>query len=96
VQAAGQAGIPVIVGAQVGETSVLTRAALIVARAAGTNLVAQEGAFGTHLLQTDVANPVLMFGEGGVLKADEYGFATASGWGLTLRPTQDFAVSLSE
>jgi L-alanine-DL-glutamate epimerase-like enolase superfamily enzyme len=96
VQAAGQAGIPVIVGAQVGETSVLTRAALVVARAAGTNLVAQEGAFGTHLLQTDVANPVLMFGAGGILKADDYALATASGWGLTLRPTQDFAVSLSE
>ena len=96
VQAAGQAGISVIVGAQVGETSVLTRAALVVARAAGTNLVAQEGAFGTHLLQTDVANPVLMFGAGGILKADDYALATASGWGLTLRPTQDFAVSLSE
>ena len=37
-----------------------------------------------------------MFGAGGILKADDYALATASGWGLTLWPTQDFAVSLSE
>lgn len=46
--------IPIIVGAQVGETSVLTRAALPVAQAAGEALYAQEGAFGTRLLQQDI------------------------------------------
>ena len=49
VEAARHSGLSIIVGAQVGETSVLTRAGLIVARAAGQNLVGHEGAFGTHL-----------------------------------------------
>ena len=67
VHAARARGIRVIVGAQVGETSLLTRAALTVATAAGGALVAQEGAFGTHLLQYDVCTPPLMFGDGGTL-----------------------------
>jgi L-alanine-DL-glutamate epimerase-like enolase superfamily enzyme len=67
VAAARAAGVGVIVGAQVGETSVLTRAALPVAAAAGSSLAAQEGAFGTLLLQHDVCDPPLMFGPGGVL-----------------------------
>jgi L-Ala-D/L-Glu epimerase len=65
VHAAAEQGIPVIVGAQVGETSVLTRAALTLASAAGENLLAQEGAFGTHLLSADVTDPPLMFGPKG-------------------------------
>ena len=88
-------GIPIIVGAQVGETSVLTRASLIVARAAGGDLLAQEGAFGTHLLKTDVADPPLMFGPAGVLNADAHALSTTVGWGLTLRRERDFVVPLS-
>ena len=57
VKNARASGISTIVGAQVGETSVLTRAGLIVARAASDNLIAQEGAFGTHLLEANVATP---------------------------------------
>lgn len=60
-------GFKVIVGAQVGETSVLTRAALIIASQAGDHLFAQEGAFGTLLIQKDAVEPVLMFGKGGRL-----------------------------
>ncbi len=74
-------GIPVIVGAHVGESSVLTRAALSVAATAGELLLAQEGAFGTHLLQHDVADPPLMFGAGGVLSVAAAGL-TGGGWGL--------------
>lgn len=77
-------GLRVIVGAHVGETSVLTRAALAVASAAGDALVAQEGAFGTHLLERDVAEPPLMFGPGGVLDIDDYGIARRPGLGLTI------------
>jgi L-alanine-DL-glutamate epimerase-like enolase superfamily enzyme len=83
VAAARQAGLGVIVGAQVGETSLLTRVALSVAQAAGPLLVAQEGAFGTHLLQRDVCDPPVMFGRGGVLDPVPYGFATAAGFGIT-------------
>ena len=40
----------------------LTRAALTVANSARDILIAQEGAFGTHLLAHDVIDPPLMFG----------------------------------
>lgn len=83
VSVARQAGLGVIVGAQVGETSLLTRVALSVAQAAGSLLVAQEGAFGTHLLQRDVCEPPVMFGAGGLLDPAPYGFATAAGFGVT-------------
>ncbi|HEX6065827.1 MAG TPA: enolase C-terminal domain-like protein, partial [Longimicrobiales bacterium] len=62
-------GMKLVIGAHVGETSVLTRAALAVAQGARDILIAQEGAFGTHLLAYDVAEPPLMFGPGGVLDA---------------------------
>jgi L-alanine-DL-glutamate epimerase-like enolase superfamily enzyme len=83
-RAARSAGIGVIVGAQVGETSLLTRAGLTVAQFAGSSLVAQEGAFGTHLLQRDVCDPPLMFGAGGVLDPAAHGCLDAHGFGLTI------------
>ena len=52
--------ISLIVGAQVGETSVLTRAGLTIASAYSSHVRAQEGAFGTWLLKADVAQPPLM------------------------------------
>ena len=82
VDAAREHGIGVIVGAQVGETSLLTRAALTVARAAGDQLVAQEGAFGTLLLQHDICDPPLMFGAGGVLNPSAFPYLTGAGLGL--------------
>ena len=85
VSAARARGIPLIVGAQVGETSLLTRAALIVAQAAGDDLLAQEGAFGTFLLERDVCDPSLMFGAGGILDPRTYPFDTL-GFGLPLSP----------
>ncbi len=67
VKRARHLGIPVIIGAQVGETSLLTRAALTVAEAARDVLRAQEGAFGTYLLCEDICDPMLMFGKEGLL-----------------------------
>jgi L-alanine-DL-glutamate epimerase-like enolase superfamily enzyme len=64
---AKELGIPIVVGAQVGETSVLTRAALTVANTYRDILIAQEGALGTHLLEHDICMPVLMFGKAGLL-----------------------------
>ncbi len=73
----------IIVGAQVGETSVLSRAALTVARASGPSLVAQEGAFGTLLLEKDTVSPVVMFGRGGLLNyPDTFGPGPLQGLGL--------------
>ena len=67
LEAARNRGTHVVVGAQVGETSLLTRAALGVARQAGELLFAQEGAFGTLLLEKDVCQSPLMFGRGALL-----------------------------
>lgn len=75
-------GIGFIVGAQVGETSILTRAALAVMSANRPSVVAAEGAFGTHLLQRDLTSPSLMFGSGGVLVAERW--ANDPGLGLQI------------
>ncbi len=77
-------GIGVIVGAQVGETSLLTRAGLAIAHAATENLIAMEGAFGTHLLARDLTTPCLMFGDGGVLDPEKYLDPAAPGLGLAV------------
>lgn len=77
-------GIGVIVGCQVGETSILTRAGLAAMHAVGAGLVASEGAFGTHLLRRDLTTPCLMFGDRGTLRADATLPADASGLGLAV------------
>ena len=73
-------GIPLIVGAQVGESSLLTRAALSVVNAQRTSVLAQEGAFGIHLLAHDVCSEPLMFGDDGVLNTPP----ASAGWGLAI------------
>jgi L-Ala-D/L-Glu epimerase / N-acetyl-D-glutamate racemase len=77
-------GVHVVVGAHVGETSVLTRAALVVAASAGELLLAQEGAFGTHLLESDVVERPIMFGPGGMLDAAALGVSGTPGFGLAV------------
>ena len=75
-------GIPIIIGAQVGETSILTRAALTVANQYRDILLTQEGAFGTYLLEHDITSTPLMFGKGGRL--DTKPISGQPGLGLTL------------
>lgn len=83
IDAAHARGLLLVVGAQVGETSLLTRVALTAARAAGDHLIAQEGAFGSLLLENDVCATPLMFGRRGTLR-----FETRSpGWGLACAPS---------
>jgi L-alanine-DL-glutamate epimerase-like enolase superfamily enzyme len=82
VDAARARGIRLIVGAQVGETSLLTRAALPVAARAGDLLLAQEGAFGGVLLAEDPCTPELRFGHAGALAFER---PLAPGWGLEVR-----------
>jgi len=62
-------GMKFILGAQVGETSLLTRIAMTVANTHRASLLAQEGAFGVHLLTSDITAAPLMFGKGGKLSA---------------------------
>ena len=83
VEKAAELGIGVIVGAQVGETSILTRAGLSVMQAAGSALAASEGAFGTHLLREDLTSESLTFGDGGLLAPGAV--AAAPGLGLAVR-----------
>jgi L-Ala-D/L-Glu epimerase len=83
VEAARRRGLNVIVGAHVGETSVLTRAAMTVAAQASGILLAQEGAFGTHLLSRDVIEQPIMFGKGGLLDVVS-GAASSPGFGLSI------------
>ncbi len=80
---AKEVGLPIIIGAQVGETSVLTRVALTVANSYREIVVAQEGAFGTLLLERDICDPPLMFGAGGQLDTRA---VSGPGLGLGLSP----------
>ena len=82
---AASSGLGVIIGAQVGETSILTRAGLTVMHAARPNLVASEGAFGTHLLHHDLTSECLMFGNGGVVLVNHTGMGSAPGLGLAVQ-----------
>ncbi|HEX7969792.1 MAG TPA: enolase C-terminal domain-like protein [Stellaceae bacterium] len=84
VQAARQRGLGIIVGAHVGETGLLTRAALPVARAAGDALVAQEGAFGTYLLARDLVAPSPRFGYRGHCPARRLPPPESAGLGLSV------------
>ena len=84
-QRAANLGVGVIVGAQVGETSILTRAGLTVMHATRPNLVASEGAFGTHLLRQDLTSESLMFGNDGTLVVEQAGIGGAPGLGLEVR-----------
>jgi len=80
---AKEVGIPIIIGAQVGETSILTRVALTVAHSYRDIVVAQEGAFGTFLLERDICQPSLMFGTAGRLDAEMAGAGPGLGVVLT-------------
>lgn len=62
---AKHAGIACQLGAQVGETSILTRAGQVVAEHLG-DLVYHEGAFGTMLLDYDITKKPIMFSQKGL------------------------------
>ncbi len=66
-QKAADLGVGVIVGCQVGETSILSRAALTVMQSIKPRLLGAEGAFGTLLLRRDLTSRSIMFGPSGVL-----------------------------
>ena len=94
--AALRSGVPIIVGAHVGETSVLARAALTLAHGMGDRVIACEGAFGTHLLEYDAVEPSIMFGRGGVLYIAALQMGTATGLGLTtIKPVQSVTQAIA-
>jgi L-alanine-DL-glutamate epimerase-like enolase superfamily enzyme len=63
-------GIQCQLGAQVGETSLLSSAGLILASLVG-DCVYHEGAFGTLLLEKDIVNHPIQFGKHGSLHIDQ-------------------------
>jgi L-alanine-DL-glutamate epimerase-like enolase superfamily enzyme len=77
-------GLPLIIGAQVGETSILSRAALSIANHYRDLVTAQEGAFGTYLLEKDITEDPIMFGKGGVLESSSI-TTNSYGWGMNVR-----------
>jgi L-Ala-D/L-Glu epimerase len=84
LHAARARGIPVIVGCQVGETSLLARAGLTVAAAAGDALIAFEGGYGTHLLAHDLALPSITFDRRGLIAPGPTFDPSAPGLGLQI------------
>lgn len=84
-------GWPIIIGCHVGETSLLTRAALIPAHAAGENLIAQQGAFGDYLVEREPVNPILKFGRNGMLDLS-YPYYLKNVRGLRLTPVENWNI----
>ena len=83
---AASRGLKVIVGAQVGETSILARAGLVAVSAAGDALAGYEGGYGTHLLARDLTKRSLTIGTGGAFPSDALATITGPGLGLDLAP----------
>ncbi len=89
VDKAKEHGVKIIIGAQVGETSLLSRAALVIANYSNDMLLGQEGAFGNLLLKSDLCNPPIMFGKSGILDSSKLQ-TTASGFGFELKNHEHF------
>jgi len=78
------AGMDVILGAHVGETSILTRASLIVGQGLKKPPLAREGAYGKILLKRDIATPDIKFGRRGILRPHRNHFVNQPGLGLDI------------
>ncbi|HEX6840284.1 MAG TPA: enolase C-terminal domain-like protein [Stellaceae bacterium] len=91
IAVARRRGMAMIVGAQVGETSLLARAGFLAAAAAGPSLRGFEGAYGTHLLAYDIVRPSVTFDARGRIAPA----AVSPGWGLDAEPrlAQAFAAA---
>lgn len=80
IDAAEQRGLKVQLGAQVGESCILSAAGAVLA--AGTPaFLWREGCFGTHLLHRDLCDKPFQFGEGGIVK-----YPHNPGLGLAINP----------
>ena len=82
-----------IVGAHVGETSLLTRASLVVIQAWKNSQMATEGAFGTHLLREDLTEETIQFDRNACIRLDHTKFLGKPGWGLIVKPSKLIALS---
>ena len=76
------AGMGITLGAQVGETSLLTRAALTLGQSLSPPPLAREGAYGRFLLKRDLTVPSLRFQIGGKLAPSRFNLQARPGLGL--------------
>jgi len=60
-----EAGLTLQIGCQVGETSLLSAAQLVLVRTVGPGISYLEGCYGERLLAVDPVRPLLQFGRGG-------------------------------
>ncbi len=80
IEVAEKRGLKVQLGAQVGESCVLSAAGAILA-AVTPSFLWREGCFGMHLLQDDLCSGQFQFGEGGIV-----GFPDGPGLGIEIDP----------
>jgi L-alanine-DL-glutamate epimerase-like enolase superfamily enzyme len=64
--------IELIIGAQVGETAILTRASITLSRTINNEVRTMEGAFGTLFLMEDLTDRSLKFGRNGTLNLVDF------------------------
>lgn len=84
-RAAKKRGLDLIVGAHVGETSILSRAAVVLIQYLQNSQLATEGAFGTNLLKQDLAAEPLQFAYDGRLRLPQTSCLTQPGLGLIVQ-----------
>ena len=70
-----------ILGSHVGETSLLSRAALLLGENYKDHIYAMEGAYSSHLLNLDPVRPEIKFEKKGVVKVEELDLKNV-GWGI--------------
>lgn len=85
VRAAREQGLNIIVGAHVGETSILTRAAVVLIQYLQNSQLATEGAFGTHLLVRDLVEEPLQFARDGSLSLSQTSCLARPGSGVCVQ-----------
>lgn len=78
-------GLKIIVGSHVGETSILTRAAVVLLRYLQNSQLATEGAFGTHLLTQDLVEEPLQFARDGRLPLSQTYCLVHPGFGMQVQ-----------
>jgi L-alanine-DL-glutamate epimerase-like enolase superfamily enzyme len=87
-RAAQSRGMGVVLGSHVGETSLLTRAALAVGQGMNAPPIAREGGFGKLLLERDISMPSLRFSRGGRLDTSRLCLMEEPGWGVEIGSNQ--------
>lgn len=74
-----------ILGAHVGETSLLSRATLLLVQSTQNSQRALEGAFGTHLLSHDLTDPEIKFNAQGLIELNDLQCLSQPGFGMEVK-----------